>query len=143
MASIPLEARLAVLKEDKIRKIIYVILAISCCLHQPILGAQLQERPWNSSSVARFALALSNDPSAQREFLERVAASQSAPTRTNDGCFLREEEEKEDTTGYALTPVPVAEQIRLTASDIIANNAKVLNFQKVFYVDLSDLDFSV
>ncbi len=122
-----------------------VILAITFGLPQLILGAQLLEQPWDTSRVARVALALQSDPNAQRDFLEMAAASQQMPMRLSGFHPQRidenDEEESGDPTGYAQTPVLAEEQISLCVDDIVNNSENARNIQKVFYVDLSDFNF--
>lgn len=121
-------------------KLTYLTVVISTAILQPVFGTDVLEANVDPR-IGCILRAIRNNPDALSAFIDIAASSPPKSTKLV-GYFQREDEEEiEDPTGYALTSVPVAEQIRLTASDIIANNAKALNFQKVFYVDLSDLDF--
>lgn len=122
------------------KKLIYLTVVVSTVILQPVFGAEVLEANVDPR-IGCILRAIRNNPDALSAFIDIAASSPPKSTKIA-GYFQREDDQEiEDPTGYALTPVPAAEQIRLTVSDIIANNEKALNFQKVFYVDLSDLDF--
>lgn len=113
---------------------------ISYLILSPVLGAQLQERPIESR-LARVALALQSNPEAQRDFLEMAYTQQFTYGSANVFRAL-DQEEDEDPTGYALTPLLAHQQITLKAADIINNTTNAQNIHSIFYVDLDGFDFT-
>lgn len=86
---------------------------------------------WDDSKIARVAMALREKPEELRDFLEMV-------TRSTEG----EKTDTEEPFRYALKPLHVKEQISLSASDVIMKTPVAKNFQNVYEIDLSDLDFN-
>jgi len=111
------------------KNIFCAIFTISYLVLQPVWGSSSHDDtrlPMDDSEFRRAVIALRDNPAALRVFLTQVVV----------------EKETIEPPAYALNHVLAKEQIRLSADDIVGQDPKASNLEKVFYVDLSKFNFN-